>query len=69
MAIKELHKTTFIISQRASSIAYADQIIVLDNGKIDAIGRHDELVLKSKIYREICISQEIPIKEEALNEE
>lgn len=69
MAIKELKKTTFIISQRASSIAYADQIIVLDNGKIDAIGCHDELILKSKLYREICISQEMPIKEVAINEE
>lgn len=69
MAIKELKKTTFIISQRASSIAYADQIIVLDNGKIDAIGRHDELILKSKLYREICISQEMPVKEVAINEE
>lgn len=69
MAIKELKKTTFIISQRASSIAYADQIIVLDNGKIDAIGCHDELIEKSKLYREICISQEMPVKEVTINEE
>lgn len=69
MAIKELKKTTFIISQRASSIAYADQIIVLDNGKINAIGCHDELIEKSKLYREICISQEMPVKEVTINEE
>lgn len=69
MAIKELKKTTFIISQRASSIAYADQIIVLDNGKIDAIGCHDELLEKSKLYREICISQEMLVKEVTINEE
>lgn len=69
MAIKELKKTTFIISQRASSIAYADQIIVLDNGKIDAIGCHDELLEKSKLYREICISQEMFVKEVTINEE
>lgn len=69
MAIKELKKTTFIISQRASSIAYADQIIVLDNGKIDAIGCHDELLEKSKFYREICISQEMSVKEVTINEE
>lgn len=68
MAIKELKKTTFIISQRASSIAYADQIIVLDNGKIDAIGCHDELLEKSKLYREICISQEMSVKEVTINE-
>lgn len=69
MAIKVLKKTTFIISQRASSIAYADQIIVLDNGKIDAIGCHDELLEKSKLYREICISQEMSVKEVTINEE
>lgn len=69
MAIKELKKTTFIISQRASSIAYADQIIVLDNGKIAAIGCHDELLEKSKLYREICISQEMSVKEVTINEE
>lgn len=69
MAIKELKKTTFIISQRASSIAYADQIIVLDNGKIDAIGCHYELLEKSKLYREICISQEMSVKEVTINEE
>lgn len=69
MAIKELKKTTCIISQRASSIAYADQIIVLDNGKIDAIGCHDELLEKSKLYREICISQEMSVKEVTINEE
>lgn len=69
MAIKELKKTTFIISQRASSIAYADQIIVLDNGKIDAIGCHDELLEKSKLYREICISQKMSVKEVTINEE
>lgn len=69
MAIKELKKTTFIISQRASSIAYADQIIVLDNGKINAIGCHDELLEKSKLYREICISQEMSVKEVTINEE
>lgn len=69
MAIKELKKTTFIISQRASSIAYADQIIVFDNGKIDAIGCHDELLEKSKLYREICISQEMSVKEVTINEE
>lgn len=69
MAIKELKKTTFIISQRASSIAYADQIIVLDNGKIDAIGCHDELLEKSKLYHEICISQEMSVKEVTINEE
>lgn len=69
MAIKEIKKTTFIISQRASSIAYADQIIVLDNGKIDAIGCHDELLEKSKLYREICISQEMSVKEVTINEE
>lgn len=62
MAIKSLNKTTIIISQRASSIAYADNIIVLDNGNIENIGTHQELIKKSLIYKEICISQEMNIE-------
>ncbi len=46
-----------MVSQRATSIKNVDQIIVLDNGKIDAIGKHDELYLNSLLYREICDSQ------------
>lgn len=53
--IKDL--TTIIVSQRTSSIMKADKIIVIDNGKIDAIGRHSELLNSSKIYKEIYNSQ------------
>lgn len=48
-----------MISQRAFSIQEADQIIVLDNGKQVGLGRHDELMEKSHIYKEIVESQEI----------
>lgn len=65
-AIKTLNKTTVIISQRASSIAYADMIVVLDGGKIDSIGTHQELVKKSALYKEICISQEMNVLEESI---
>ncbi len=63
-AIKTLNKTTVIISQRASSIAYADMIIVLDGGKVDSIGTHQELIRSSSLYKEICLSQEMNIEEE-----
>lgn len=49
--------TVFIVSQRASSIQYADQIIVLDDGETAGIGKHDELLEKCAIYKEIYDSQ------------
>ena len=50
-------KTVFIVSQRASSIMYADKIIVLDDGEAVGVGTHDELIKTSSIYREIYSSQ------------
>ena len=49
--------TTFIVSQRASSIMHADLIIVLDDGAPVGIGKHEELLLNCDIYREIYESQ------------
>lgn len=45
--------TKIIIAQRISSIQHADKIVVLNEGKIDAIGNHDELIKNNDIYREI----------------
>ena len=50
--------TKIIISQRISSIQHADQIIVMDEGKISAKGNHEELLKNSKIYREVFNSQQ-----------
>lgn len=47
----------FIISQRTSSIMNADKIIVLENGKIVGIGKHEELLKTSQVYKEIYDSQ------------
>lgn len=47
----------FIVSQRTSSIQYADQIIVLDDGKVAGIGQHDELLETCEVYQEIYYSQ------------
>lgn len=49
--------TVFIVSQRASSIQYADLIIVLDDGEAVGIGTHDELLANCDVYREIYYSQ------------
>ena len=49
--------TVFIVSQRAASIQYADQIIVLDDGAVAGIGTHDELLENCEIYQEIYYSQ------------
>ena len=58
-AIKELEgeMTVFIVSQRASSIRYADQIIVLDDGCMVGIGTHEELLQSCEVYQEIYYSQ------------
>lgn len=58
-AIKEGTKdmTVFIVSQRASTIKNADQIVVLDDGKMAGCGSHKELLQTCEVYREICLSQ------------
>lgn len=50
-------KTIFIVSQRTSSIQFADKIIVLDDGDVAGIGTHNELLVNCDIYREIYESQ------------
>ncbi len=55
--IRTLNATTFIVSQRASSVKDADKIIVLDDGKAVGIGTHDELMRSCEVYREIYFSQ------------
>ena len=49
--------TTFIIAQRVSSVMDADKIIVLDGGRVNGFGTHDELVQTNEIYREVYTSQ------------
>lgn len=49
--------TVFIVSQRASSIRYADKIIVLEDGEAVGIGTHEELIENCEIYKEIHSSQ------------
>ena len=55
---KETNNATFIIvAQRVSTIMDADQIIVLNDGKIEGIGKHKELLEKCEVYKEIVYSQ------------
>ena len=49
--------TKLIIAQRISSVSHADKIVILDNGKIDAIGSHESLLSNNEIYRDIYESQ------------
>ena len=67
MAIRGMKEnpTVFIVSQRASSIQYADQIIVLDDGQMAGIGTHEELLENCPAYQEIYYSQ---FPKEAANE-
>lgn len=49
--------TVFIVSQRAGSIQHADRIVVLEDGHMAGLGRHEELIENCEVYREICLSQ------------
>ena len=50
--------TKIIIAQRVTSVMHADQIIILEDGGIHAIGTHEELLAKDAIYQEIYTSQQ-----------
>ncbi|MBD5559901.1 MAG: ABC transporter ATP-binding protein [Clostridia bacterium] len=51
------HITTIMVSQRASTLRSADQIVVMDEGAVSGVGTHDELFETNNVYREICLSQ------------
>lgn len=59
MAIRGMEDppTTFIVSQRAASVRFADQIIVLEDGAMVGLGTHDELLESCAVYQEIYYSQ------------
>ena len=50
--------TVLLVAQRISSVQYADQIIVLDEGRLSDMGTHDELMARSKVYQAIYASQQ-----------
>jgi len=58
--LKQLDKdmTVIIIAQRISSVQDCDQIVVVDEGKIDDVGTHDELLARNTIYQEVYYSQQ-----------
>ena len=58
------NKTVIIVAQRISTILNADQIIVLDDGKVVGIGTHEELMKNNETYKQIALSQ---LSEEELN--
>ena len=49
--------TVFIVSQRTSSVRHADQILVLDDGRLAGAGTHDQLMASCDVYQEIYYSQ------------
>jgi len=57
MLSEHVTATKLIVAQRINTIRYADQIIVLNQGTIEGMGTHDELMKSSKVYQEIASSQ------------
>ena len=59
MAIRNMEQppTTFIVSQRAASVRYADKILVLDDGELAGMGTHEQLLESCPVYQEIYYSQ------------
>ena len=59
LAIRKMQNppTTFIVSQRAASVRYADEILVLDDGELVGKGTHDQLLSSCSVYQEIYYSQ------------
>ena len=64
MKKKTAQSTVLIVAQRISTILHAEQIIVLDEGRIAGIGTHRELLENCEVYRQIAASQ---LSEEELN--
>ena len=62
--VKKTKATVFIVAQRISTIMHADQILVLDEGKIVGKGTHEELMKDCSVYKEIAYSQ---LSEEEIN--
>ncbi len=50
--------TKIIIAQRITSVMHADQIIILDDGRVHAVGTHEELLKNDSVYQEIYYSQQ-----------
>ena len=57
LAEKTKNKTVLIVAQRISTILNADQIIVMDEGKVVGIGKHEQLLKDNETYRQIALSQ------------
>jgi ABC-type multidrug transport system fused ATPase/permease subunit len=50
-------RTTFVIAHRLSTVRHADQIVVLEDGRVAAVGAHDDLLARSPLYRELVSLQ------------
>ena len=65
--IRKLPSSNIIVSQRVASVRNADKILVLDDGIVVGLGKHDVLLDTCKVYEEICLSQ-LSVEEARIHE-
>ena len=56
-------RTTIVVAHRLSTVHQADQVVVLDEGRVLDVGRHDELYARCDLYRDLCDRQMQPATE------
>lgn len=61
-------KTTIVVAHRLSTIRNADRILLLSEGKITAEGTHEELIVKSKMYRDMVEKQLLEVRKDEIEE-
>ena len=54
MNVLMLNRTTLIIAHRLATVIHADRIVLLDQGQIIGVGRHEELLVQSSLYKRLC---------------
>jgi len=59
-----VNRTVLLVTHRVSTVRDADRIIILNEGRIDDVGSHDELIERNELYRKLCEMQLVSVEED-----